>query len=95
MCKSTLKSAKNSTLKSTIWRSEPYSGAGGGLETLKLADMICVCVCGVRFWSPNSAFKSAIFSTFKSAFTQKRAFESANKSANNSNFLLKVPIIVL
>ena len=49
----------------------------------------------VRFWSPNSAFKSAIFSTFKSAFTQKSAFKSANKSANNSNFLLKVPIIVL
>ena len=46
-------------------------------------------------WSPNSALKSAFFSTFKSAFTQKSAFKSAIKSAQNSNSLLKVPIIVL
>ena len=52
-------------------------------------------VNGVRFWSPNSAIKSAFLGTFKSAFAQKSAQKSAIYSAIKSNFLWKVQKIVL
>ena len=45
----------------------------------------------VRFWSTNSALKSAFLGTFKSAFAQK----SAQNSAIKSDFLWKVPKKVL
>ena len=49
----------------------------------------------VRFWSTNSALKSAFLGTFKSAFAQKSAQNSAINSAIKSDFLWKVPKKVL